>query len=96
MRAGKLTLLGLTCLLFGLAATAGAKVGPAENPTAADVLIVRAEFGLFNPSGSSEQSFVPSRTVPYVVDQGYGWIILLETKKPKIRWRERKNGGVSP
>jgi hypothetical protein len=88
MLVGRAAILGLVVLLSCLAATAGAMVGPAENPTAQDVVIVRAEFGLFNTSGSSEQRFVPSSTVPYVVDRGYGWIILIETKKPKVRWRE--------
>ncbi len=54
----------------------------------ADVQIIRAEFGLFNSSTSDGIVFVPSKTVPLVEGQGYGWRILLKTNKSKIKWRE--------
>ncbi len=52
-----------------------------------DVQIVRAEFGLFKKTANG-QSFVPAKTVPLVEGQEYGWMIVLKTKKPLIKWRE--------
>jgi hypothetical protein len=53
-----------------------------------EVKIVRAEFGLFNSTESDEPTFVPSLTVPYEVNQAYGWVIEVETAKPTVKWRE--------
>jgi hypothetical protein len=53
-----------------------------------DVQIVRAEFGLFKRTKSESLSFVPAKTVPLVEGQEYGWMIVLKTKKPMIKWRE--------
>jgi len=62
---------------------------PERPPTAStDVEIVRAEFGLVNIAESGQPQFIPTRTVPLKVDQGYGWIILLRTSKAKIKLRE--------
>jgi hypothetical protein len=88
MRISKVAILGLTFLIFGEGLIANAGIGPAKNPLPPEVSIVRAEFGLFNFIKFGEQVFVPGRTVPYNENQSYGWIILLETKKSKIRWRE--------
>jgi hypothetical protein len=52
-----------------------------------DVQIVRAEFGLFKNTAKGK-SFVPANTVPLVEGQEYGWMIVLKTKKPTIKWRE--------
>jgi hypothetical protein len=60
------------------------------------VQIVRAEFGLFNPSASGDLVFMPSKTVPLVVQQAYGWRILLKTNKAKIKWREEFTLPVAP
>lgn len=88
MRIGRVVILGIMFLFYGTVMTAHAMISTTENPITPEVSIIQAEFGLFNPSESGEQSFVPSRTVPLTENQGYGWVILLETKKPKIRWRE--------
>lgn len=53
-----------------------------------DIQIVRAEFGLFKQDNAGNQSFVPAKTVPLVEGQQYGWMIVLKTKKPTIKWRE--------
>jgi hypothetical protein len=53
-----------------------------------DIQIVRAEFGLFKQDNAGNQSFVPAKTVPLVEGQEYGWMIVLKTKKPTIKWRE--------
>lgn len=50
--------------------------------------VVRADFGLFNPPESGRPTFVPANVVPLTPNQGYGWIMLLRTDKPKIKWRE--------
>jgi hypothetical protein len=88
MRIGKVAILGFMFLFFGEGLIANAVVGPAKNPLTPETSIVRAEFGLFNFLEFGEQIFVPGRIVPYSENQSYGWIILLETKKSKIRWRE--------
>jgi hypothetical protein len=88
MRVGKVAILGFMFLFFGEGLIANAVIGPAKNPLTPEVSIVWAEFGLFNFIEFGEQVFVPGHTVPYNENQSYGWIILLETKKSKIRWRE--------
>ena len=50
--------------------------------------VIRADFGLFNPPNSGKPLFVPAKIVPFIPNQGYGWVILLRTDKPKIKWRE--------
>lgn len=88
MRIGKTVILGLMFLFFGEGTIANAVIGPAENSLTPEVSIVQAEFGLFNLLESGELVFVPSSTVPHSEKQRYGWIILLDTRKSKIRWRE--------
>ena len=53
-----------------------------------EIKIVKAEFGLFNERGSADPGFVPTRAVPHVVGRHYGWVIVLETAKPTVHWRE--------
>ena len=88
MLIGRIVILGFMFLFFCKVMTANAVVRFNEHPLTPRVSIVRAEFGLFNSTESEEQAFVPTRTVPFTEKQSYGWVILLETKKPKIRWRE--------
>lgn len=56
--------------------------------TLSDVEILRSEFGLFNSPQLGRPAFEPSLKVPLREGQGYGWIILLKTKKLKVSWRE--------
>ena len=58
--------------------------------------VVRADFGLFNPPESGRPLFVPAKVVPLTPNQGYGWIMLLRTDKPKIKWREEFALPVKP
>ena len=58
--------------------------------------VVRAEFGIFNQPNSGKPAFVPATVVPLTPNQGYGWIMLLRTTKPKIRWREEFTLPVKP
>jgi hypothetical protein len=79
----------LLCLSFARAMETPAVIGPsAVQPMIPEDIIISAEFGLFNPPDSGKEPFVPTRVVPLTENQSYGWIILLETRKPKIRWRE--------
>src|SRR5262245_19526442 len=50
--------------------------------------IVRSEFGRFDISQSGEPVFVPATTIPLKAGQGYGWVMLLNTRKAKVKWRE--------
>ncbi len=53
-----------------------------------NVQIIKARFGLFNPPNSGKPPFIEAKTVPLKTGQGYGWLILLKTDKPTIKWRE--------
>jgi hypothetical protein len=44
----------------------------------ADILVLDAVFGIFEPSASGEVSFVPTNIVPYVAGQDYGWFIKIK------------------
>lgn len=54
-----------------------------------DVKIINSEFGIFNlgPDGKPV-SFTPTKQVPLVVGQPYGWVIYVQPKTQKIRVRE--------
>lgn len=51
------------------------------------VHIETAEFGLFELDGG-KATFVPAKTVPYSVNQAYGWVVKLQTKQERVKWRE--------
>lgn len=56
---------------------------------AADVEIVRSEFGLFYPmAGDGQPAFVPTMSVPLLKGQAYGWVVEIKTKAKVVRWRE--------
>jgi hypothetical protein len=57
-------------------------------PGASSVEVVRAAFGLFNPAGTGQPPFVPGNLVPLVVNQAYGWVIVIKTSAKTVRWRE--------
>lgn len=50
--------------------------------------VISAEFGLFDSSQNGKPRFVPTKVVPLVPEQAYGWIIRLRTDKTRIKWRE--------
>ena len=66
----------LSILAFGAAA---------EEPR---VEVVSAEFGLFNALETGRPPFIATPLVPLVVDQSYGWVIVLKTSAKTVRWRE--------
>lgn len=86
----------LTVFYFSLLGASVASATGKLTTMPADVQIVRAEFGLFNPSASGDLVFVPFKAVPLVVHQAYGWRILLKTHKAKIKWREEFTLPVAP
>ncbi len=62
----------------------------AEAPAANGACPLDAVFGLFKLSPNDEVlEFRASKTVPRVVDQGYGWILKLNRKSGKVRVLER-------
>ena len=71
--------IGVSLLLaFGLLARAAA-----ADPAPADIQILQAEFGLFDHGPSAGPRFRAAATVPLVVDQAYGWRLVLKTTR---RW----------
>ena len=78
-------------LVFCAVSLSGAAFAIASNQPVGVVTapeVIRAGFGLFNPPNSGKPIFVPAKVVPLIPNQGYGWVILLRTDKPKIKWRE--------
>jgi hypothetical protein len=66
------------------------------HPIGQQIEVISAEFGLFNPPESGKPIFIPTRSVPFVENQVYGWIIVIKTNKPKIKWREEFTLPSSP
>jgi len=85
------TLLALLLLSLGSAhavTTGKAATSLLDGEVVRPVEIVRSEFGRFDVSESGEPVFVPTTTIPLKVGQGYGWVMLLNTSKAKVMWRE--------
>ena len=55
---------------------------------AAEVKIVKAEFGLFEPGEPGEVMFSPTLTVPRKDGQRYGWVIEVGTDQRSLLVRE--------
>jgi len=67
-----------------------------QKPSFSHIEILSADFGLFNMSESGKPHFQPTLRVPFKEKQSYGWIILLKTKKKRIKWREELELPVAP
>jgi hypothetical protein len=76
--------------LAGLALMAASAFAAAQGPAsvAAPFEVVSAEFGLFNALETGRPPFIATPLVPLVVDQSYGWVIVLKTSAKTMRWRE--------
>ena len=76
--------------LAGLALMAASTLAAAQGPAAiaAPFEVVSAEFGLFNALETGRPPFIATPLVPLVVDQSYGWVIVLRTSAKTVRWRE--------
>ena len=88
------TLLSLIVFVVCCPAIATSSNGAVGVPSGHEV--IRAEFGIFNQANSGKPAFVPATVVPFTPNQGYGWIMLLRTTKPKIKWREEFTLPVKP
>ena len=53
--------------------------------------VLKAEFGLIVPGG-----FQPSTKVPFKEGQSFGWVIQLDTKRDRIKWREELKLPAAP
>jgi len=62
--------------------------GQVPKAAAANMAVVRAEFGLFNLPGSGKPAFVATRKVPLVPGQIYGWVVTVNPTQEEVSWRE--------
>jgi len=70
--------------LAGCAGPAALEQSAAKLP----IEVVKAEFGLFNALETGRPPFIATPLVPLVVNQAYGWVIVLKTSEKTVRWRE--------
>ncbi len=77
-------------LWVGLLALALPTLVQAGTPTASKpaVRIVEAEFGLLSGLDTLRPTLTPTRTVPLVEGQQYGWRLKVNQRKTQLRWRE--------
>jgi hypothetical protein len=83
----KWTALGVAAYALIFAA-AWAVIPPPEKPlmtVASDVVIYRAEFGVFNVMNDGSVSFTPASTVPRTSGQAYGFVLRLRTPRPTVK-----------
>ena len=78
----------LAVLIAGLVVGGVASANETKGREASSVEVVRAAFGLFNPAGGGQPQFVPAKVVPLVVNQAYGWVMVIKTSAQTVRWRE--------
>ena len=64
---------------------AHAAPAPRAEPT---VQIEQAAFGLLEQAPDGRVNFKPTKTVPLMPNQSFGWIIGVTTTKPTVKWRE--------
>ena len=78
--------LALLCALVSLAAAApqdAKKIVPES-----EFEVVRSELVLVHGLETKEPRFERTNKVPLKPGQSFGWVIELQTRKPKIKWRE--------
>lgn len=51
------------------------------------LVVLKSTFGLINFEPTGKSIFTPSKTIPFVEKQAYGWIIKINSNK-KLKWRE--------
>ncbi|MGX5652722.1 hypothetical protein ACWKW4_20900 [Hydrogenophaga borbori] len=83
----KATLIFVVSVVTLLAGCDRATSKAASGGAPREVRIEKAAFGLFERDGE-KVTFSPTKTVPFSVGQGYGWVVKLDTKKETVRWRE--------
>ena len=75
-------------LFLALSFVAGVSTAAPPKPEPVPVVIVSAEFGLFDAANPKEPVFTPSSVVPHRENQRYGWVIEVQTKKRSLSVRE--------
>jgi hypothetical protein len=78
----------LVCLASLPALAGGAGTASPKGKRPATYEVIKSEFGLFKQTPAGAGAFVPTRQVPLIANQAYGWIVALRTDKPTLRWRE--------
>jgi len=81
-------------IILSLAAVA-AILAPAAAHAEARTSIVAADFGVFD---DAKGTFTPTRTVSRGGKADFGWMMLLDTPKDQVRYREEVTGpaGAAP
>ena len=75
-------------LVFLSVFSAGLALAASPEPIEASLVIVSAEFGLFDATNPKEPLFTPSQLVPHRENQRYGWVIEVQTGKRSLSVRE--------
>lgn len=70
------------------AGCAGAAPPVASSTPAAPIEIISAEFGIFDAGTPGELVFEPTRVIPHVVAQRYGWVIEVGSAQRSLAVRE--------
>jgi len=83
-------LAALLLLTLSLQARAG------DVPAGAPLRLLLADFGIFNPASSGKPLFAPTKAVPRVPGQGFGWVMLVRTDKPTLKVREELTAPEKP
>lgn len=77
------TLIAMVALAAGCAGAA-----PPASILAAPIEIISAEFGIFDAATPGELVFEPTRVIPHVVAQRYGWVIEVSSAQRSLAVRE--------
>lgn len=79
------TLIAMAALAAGCA---GAAPPAASATPVAPIEIISAEFGIFDAGTPGELVFEPTRVIPHVVAQRYGWVIEVSSAQRSLAVRE--------
>ena len=67
---------------------------------APDLVVAKANFGVFAADSFGNPTFEPAVVVPRGSDREFGWVLRLRTSRPLVRWREEidlvSGPGVNP
>lgn len=81
--------------ILGLAAMICVLLAPSAASAEARTSIVASDFGVFD---DAKGTFTPTRTVSRAGEPEYGWMMLLDTPKQQVTYREEISGpdGAAP
>jgi hypothetical protein len=57
-------------------------------PVKKTTTVVSAQFGLFHKADQGRRTFEETTTFPLTPNEAFGWMIEVQTDKPKVKWRE--------